>query len=191
MIPERILSHRQILIAVGAFFGLLFGTIVWGVSATFVKSDLESTFETKSRILDGLRMQPVALPRNDESGQFAPRDMVVPALTETLAASELHKKVLDSVERAGGSVRSMQTEVTNDVTKDGLRRLSAQIDFEGTIGVLQKVLFTLETAVPFIFVDSLVIQRAAASAGETAGDRLSVNLVATSYWKTSEATTRQ
>jgi len=117
--------------------------------------------------------------------------MVISAPTDTLAASELHKKVLEFLDDAGGSVHSIQAEVTNEVVDDGLRRLTVQTTFDSSTSALQKVLFGLETAVPFIFVDSMVVQPTTTSAaGTNVGDRLRTTLVVSSYWKALAATTK-
>jgi general secretion pathway protein M len=101
-----------------------------------------------------------------------------------VAASELHKAILASLDRAGGTVHSIQAEATTDVTDEGLRRLNAQVTFDGSISALQKVLFDLETSIPFIFVDSLLVQPTATATSDTKpAEMLRVSLVASSYWK--------
>ena len=141
--------------------------------------------------MDVLKRQTV---RNLSGGgnavQPAARAAVISAPTETVAASELHKAVLASLERAGGAVHSIQAEATTDATDEGLRRLNAQITFDGSIGALQKVLFDLETTIPFVFINSLLVQPTATAAPATGpGETLRVTLVASSYWKSFDAGT--
>jgi len=182
---------RQSLISVAAFLGILLATIAWGVNSMLVNNDLQSQFELKSQLMDRLRAQSGVASRNGGSARFLMSDMVISAPTDTLAASELHKKVLEFLDGAGGSVHSIQAEVTNEVVDDGLRRLTVQTTFDSSTGALQKVLFELETAVPFIFVDSMVVQPTTASAaGTNVGDRLRITLVVSSYWKALAATTK-
>ena len=189
MITTQLSSRRQALGAVAAFFGLLLAVLLWSVTFVKANADLQRQFDAKSRVLDSLRGQ--ALPNATVDGKalaLTPQSTVISAPTETIAASELHKSILRSLEQAGGAVHSIQAEATTDSTGDGLRRLNAQINFDGSIETLQKVLFDLETALPFVFVDSIVIQIAPTSTlGAKAGQSLRVTLVASSYWKSREA----
>jgi len=182
---------RQSFLAVAAFFGLLFAVVLWGAIYLVAARDLQAEFDTKVQTLAVLKrqMQPnrSGAGNTPRSSETAP---VISAPTETVAASQLHKTILASLAKAGGSVHSIQAEATTDVTEDGLRRLNAQITFDGSIGALQKVLFDLETAIPFIFVDSLLVQPTATPApGTKIGDALRVTLVTSSYWKNLEVRT--
>ena len=189
MSTTQLSLSRQVWVSVAAFFGLLFAVIVWGAMYLVATRNLQAEFEAKSQALAVLKRQ--TLPKLSRSGnavQPAVRADVISAPTETVAASELHKTILAALEQAGGAVHSIQAEATSDVIGDGLRRLNAQITFDGSIGALQKVLFHLETAVPFIFVDSLLVQpTATATAAAAPGGKLRVTLVASSYWKSFEA----
>ena len=72
-----------------------------------------------------------------------------------------------------------------------MRRLNAQITFDGSIGALQRVLFDLETAKPYVFIDSLNVQPTSAAArGPELGETLRVTLAASSYWKNFETNRR-
>jgi len=173
------------------FIGLLLATIAWGISSVFINANLQNEFETKSRIMDSLRVQPV-VSRNFGADRFSAAEVVIAAPTDTLAASELHKKVLASVEDEGGIVHSIQAEVTNEVTGEGLRRINAQITFDSAMETVQKALFALESSVPFVFVDSITLQPAPTSATSgNVGDRLRVSLVVSSYWKTLDPPTKR
>ena len=179
---------RQALVAVAAFVGLLLAVIVWTLVYLSTARELQIEFETKSQALALLKRQ--TLPKLSAGGnavQPAARDAVISAPTETVAASELHKAILATLEQAGGTVHSIQAEATNDLTDDGLRRLNAQMTFDGSMVSLQKVLFALETAIPFIFIDALSVQLAATpTPGSKLGQMLRVTLVASSYWKSIE-----
>ena len=187
MSTTRLSLSRQAWVSVAAFFGLLFAVIVWGAMYLVATRNLQAEFEAKSQALAVLKRQTLQkLSRSGNAVQPAVRADVISAPTETVAASELHKTILAALEQAGGAVHSIQAEATSDVIGDGLRRLNAQITFDGSIGALQKVLFHLETAVPFIFVDSLLVQPTA-TATAAPGGKLRVTLVASSYWKSFEA----
>lgn len=104
--------------------------------------------------------------------------------SETVAASALQRYLLDRLQRAGGFVQSVQAEPRRETITPGLQRLSAQLAFEASTNGLQRLLFELETGLPYVFVDSLAAQPAAVmSADARAGDKLRVTLTVTSYWK--------
>lgn len=88
-----------------------------------------------------------------DGGAADTRGAVISAPTETLAASELHRRILATLEGSGGAVHSIQAEATTDSIGEGLRRLNAQVAFDSSMESLQKILFRLETATPFVFVE--------------------------------------
>jgi general secretion pathway protein M len=182
-------SPRQMRLAVGAFFGVLLVVVLWGTAFRIANSDLQGQFDTKNRVLNSLK-ETVLLNVSGKGEPATPRLAVIAATTETVAASQLQKNILTSLEETGGSIHSIQAEATADTTNDGLRRLNAQTTFDSSMDSLQKILFELETAVPFIFINSIVVQPAPSSAsGAKPWETLRVTLVASSYWKSPEANT--
>lgn len=187
MIAAQVSSPRQMRFAVGAFFGVFLVVILWGMAFQLANSDLQNQFDTKNRVLGSLKG--TALPDVSGKGESVtvPRLAVISATTETVAASKLQKNILTSLEETGGSIHSIQAEATADATDDGLRRLNAQTTFDSSMESLQKILFELETAVPFIFINSVVVQPAPTSAsGAKPWETLRVTLAASSYWKSPE-----
>jgi hypothetical protein len=184
--PAQFFSNRKAYLSVIVFFGVLIAASLWGVSILVANHGLQNEFDTKSRILDGLKGQAVASGAVDRIAAVT-HAAAISAPTETVAASELHKNILASLEEAGGSVHSIQAEATTDTIGDGLRRLNAQVAFDSSMGSLQKVLFQLETATPFVFVDSIVVQPGPTStSGAKIGENLRVTLTVSSYWKSVE-----
>jgi general secretion pathway protein M len=184
MIGAQRLPLSQTLGAVAAFIGLLLLTIFLGVWSLLANSDLQSEFETKSRTLETLSLQG----RPTVSGganptQIAPESAVITGSTETVAASELQRNILTILQDSGGSVHSIQAEVTTDKVGDGLRRLNAQTTFDSSLVSLQKALFELETKIPFIFVESIAVQPAPISSAGATNELLRVTVVVSSYWK--------
>jgi general secretion pathway protein M len=176
---------RQAILSLTAFVALVLGVAVWSVAYLVEMGDLQAEYDVKSQSLDALKRQTVPkLPGGGNISRSPTRAEVIAAPTETIAASELQKAVLALLERAGGVVHIIQAEATSDVTGEGLRRLNTQITFDGSMDALQKVLFDLETAIPFIFVESVLVQPTATAApGAKIGETLRVTLVASSYWK--------
>jgi hypothetical protein len=179
---------RQSIFAASGLLGMLLFAASWGVVSVTTNGQLQRDLETKTHTLDDLKEQVDALRGKGSSVPLSTRLTTIAAPTETIAASDLHKKILASIQQAAGSVHSIQAEVTNDATAAGLRRLTAVIAFDGSIDVLQKVLFALETATPFIFVDAMTVQPAQTSSTTgKIGETVRVTLNASSYWRSTEA----
>jgi type II secretion system (T2SS) protein M len=178
---------RQLIFAVSGLLGVLLVAASWGAVAWIANTHLQGQLETKTHALDDLKAQVEAI---HSKGSFVPvstRVSIIGAPTETIAASDLHKKLLASVQQAGGSVHSIQVEITNDSTGSDLRRITALVAFDGSIDALQRALFALETAIPFIFVDAMTVQPAqTSSASGKIGETVRVTLRASSYWKSAE-----
>jgi general secretion pathway protein M len=179
---------RQAVLSVAVLVTLVLGMVIWSVTYLVEMRDWQSEYDVKSQSLDSLKRQTAPkLPGGGNVSKLPAHGAVISAPTETIAASELQKAVLALLERAGGVVHTIQAEATSDVTGEGLRRLNTQIAFDSSMEALQKVLFELETAIPFVFVDSLLVQPTATAApGAKAGETLRVTLVASSYWKSLE-----
>ena len=109
-------------------------------------------------------------------------------LTETIAASDLQKRLLELAAGCGIAVHSIQAQVNADSTPQQLRRIGSELTFDGRMESLQQFLFEVETNVPFIFVDAMSVQPLPAEARKGPDDTmLRVILSASSYWKGPES----
>jgi hypothetical protein len=114
---------------------------------------------------------------------------VKPFLAEesfALAANALQKRVVGLIEQTEGKLITVAVEppVTGD--EELARKVSVQVTAELTNEALQKVLYQLENAVPFVFVDSFAVSRpeTSAVAAKTVPQlepRLSVSMSVTGY----------
>jgi general secretion pathway protein M len=73
--------------------------------------------------------------------------------SETLVAAELQNLVRSVVERTGGRLES--TQVLPSVTEGPFRRVTLRVRMSATIDGLTRVLYDLESMLPYLFVDSL------------------------------------
>lgn len=186
MNPSALATPRHAQLAVTAYVASLLVVAAFGLMLSLGNQELQGEYATKARILDGLRHTGAA--GDAKTGMSAAQLATILAPTETIAASELHKQIVDRLKNAGGSVQSAKAEPTRDATVDGLQRLVANLTFDSTITTLQHLLFDLETGAPLMFVESLAVQPAGTSAAGTRDDeRLRVTLVVSSYWKSNEA----
>jgi hypothetical protein len=153
-----------------------------------------SLVETKRLELDALQTQLDNLKRRRQAAPTADTAeaplTVQPFLAEesfALAANALQKRVVGLIEETEGKLITVSVDppVTGDA--DLARRVSVQVTAELTSDALQKVLYQLESAVPFVFVESFAATRketADAAAGKDqpqAAPRLSVSMSVTGY----------
>jgi general secretion pathway protein M len=185
MSPLHRTTMRHAGLAVAAYLLLLAATVGWGATGWFAIDELRAEIGAKEHVLAELarRAATQAPARAVTLGSQTHDAAAIPAPTETVAASALQKQILERLETAGGTVHSVQAEPVKDAAPDAPRRVVAQLTFDCSISGLQRLLFELETGVPFIFVDSLAAQPATASVpGVRVGDRLRVALSVSSYW---------
>jgi general secretion pathway protein M len=76
--------------------------------------------------------------------------------TVTIAGAALQQRVVAAVQAAGGNVLSSQVDLQASEAKPGHVSLSANCEIEHT--KLQQLLYDLETGMPFLFIDQLVVQ---------------------------------
>lgn len=96
------------------------------------------------------------------------------AETDALAAAEIQRRFLDAASGSGLTVVSVQSLPT--VTEDDLVRVGIRADTTGPVEALSALLYRLEAASPYVFLDNLVVQAGAAAA--PAGDSPAVPLFA-------------
>jgi hypothetical protein len=177
-VKSHLNRHRELTAGVIFAAAALF-TAGWGAAFGYWNKRLAAEFDEKSQFLTGLQQKPIQGAGGEKRLDTAAAAVTAP--TETIAASALQQYILGRLEADGGSVQSIQTEVTSDLNADGLRRLNAQLSLEASIGSLQHFLFDIEARAPFVFVDAIAIQPASTTAPRPE-DRLRVTLAMSGYW---------
>ena len=79
----------------------------------------------------------------------------LPPAPPTLAAADLQQRVKSLVEGSGGSLLSVQA--LPAVEEGGVVRVAVSIALQGNVDSLQKMLHSLESQVPLLFVDNLEV----------------------------------
>jgi general secretion pathway protein M len=107
--------------------------------------------------------------------------------TVTIAGAALQQRMVAAVNDAGGNVLSSQIDLQGSETKQGYVRLSANLEIDQSN--LQQLLYELETGMPFLFIDQLVVQMPQ-SAGridtETETPRMRVQIDVSGQWQVSK-----
>lgn len=101
-----------------------------------------------------------------------------------LASAELQQRVKRVVDRSEGKLIS--TQVVRGRRGDRSPEVTVKVRMRGDIRALQKVLYTLETSRPILFLDNVVIQagparRRAGSSGQSGGKQLTINFDVIGY----------
>jgi general secretion pathway protein M len=82
--------------------------------------------------------------------------------TVTVAGAVLLQRVAEAVTKVGGNILSSQVDLQGPQIKDGFISVTANCDVEQP--ALQQLLYNLESGMPFLFVDQLVVQAPTAAA---------------------------
>jgi general secretion pathway protein M len=102
--------------------------------------------------------------------------------TVTVAGASLLQRVAAAVGNAGGTIQSSQVDVTGNQAKDGVVGLVVSCEMEQA--ALQKVLYDLESGMPFLFIDQLDVQVPQTTAiGESTAGRIRVVLGLSGQWQ--------
>jgi hypothetical protein len=105
-----------------------------------------------------------------------------------LAANELQQRVVGLIENAGGTLITVGIDPPVTADDESGRRVVVQAVAELSNNSLQELLYRLESAAPFVFVENLLVNRLAARGSADAEDRqisprLSVDLRAAGYFR--------
>jgi general secretion pathway protein M len=113
--------------------------------------------------------------------QQANQDYYLPRTTPTLAATELQQQVSQLVQNYGGSLASSQILPARE--QNGVVRVALRVQLSGDAETLQRTLYDLESAEPFLFVDNLQVrsrsirERIRGAGAEDQGIRTTIQLI--------------
>jgi general secretion pathway protein M len=104
--------------------------------------------------------------------------------TVTVAGAALQQRVVAAVRDAGGNVLSSQVDLQGSQAKQGY--ISLSVNCEVGQGALQQLLYDLESGMPFLFIDQLVVQLPQSGGGvgvETEAARMRVQIDVSGQWQ--------
>jgi len=160
---------------------------IWVIVAAQADLDsMQAEIETKTALAERLSRtmpRPVGGDGADPARRAA--TPFVTAETETLAAAEVDRLVRAVTTEAAGAVLSSQAEVARE-SDAPMRRIEVQAIIEGRIEALQRVLFTLETGAPLMFVDDVSVQPVERSEAKSEAAQMPVlqaTLTLSAYWR--------
>ena len=175
----RALTHSP-LIAVTLYLALFGGLATTAALSVADIAGRRAELAQTTDLLDQLRGRK---PRGE--APLSPAHPGTPFLegpTVTVAGAALLQRVAAAVNSAGGSIQSSQVDVTGREAKDGYVGLVVSCEMEQP--ALQKVLYDLESGMPFLFVDQLDVQVPQTTAENEAGaGRIRVVLGVSGQWQ--------
>ncbi|MGH6834422.1 MAG: type II secretion system protein GspM [Methylocella sp.] len=104
--------------------------------------------------------------------------------TVEVAGAALQQRVVAAVKSAGGNVLSSQVDLQGSQAKQGYVSLSANCEIGQS--ALQPLLYDLESGMPFLFIDQLVVQMPQSGGGigfETEAARMHVQIDVSGQWQ--------
>jgi general secretion pathway protein M len=107
--------------------------------------------------------------------------------TVTIAGAALQQRVVAAVRDAGGNVLSSQVDLQGSQAKQGYISLSANCEVGQ--GALQQLLYDLESGMPYLFIDQLVVQMPQSGGGtgvEAETARMRVQIDISGQWQVSK-----
>jgi general secretion pathway protein M len=179
----RALTHSP-LIAVVLYLAVATGLIVTaGLSIASILDHQRALAQT-SDLLDQLQGRKARAGASQLSAEH-PGTPFLEGPTMTVAGAALLQRVATAVGNVGGTVQSSQVDVLGTQAKDGFVGLVVSCEMEQP--ALQKLLYDLESGMPFLFVDQLDVQVPQTTATSDAGaGRIRVVLGVSGQWQGSK-----
>lgn len=159
-----------------ALLAVLIGVVWYAVSAIGERRATVQATETMLAQLEGRSLQ-AARGGGGPLGTAPPGSPFLEGQTVTVAGAALLQRVGGAVSHVGGSVLSSQVELQRADSQDGWIGLIVSCDLN--MESLQQLLYDLETGMPFVFMDQLVVQ---APVTGVAASRMRVLLAVSSQW---------
>jgi general secretion pathway protein M len=151
---RRLLTRSQIFPLLG-YVALIIGFVViaWLGIASLVGDYAD--YHSAADLLDRLEgRKPFADASALSSGMYGSPFLEGP--TVEIAGAALEQRVVSAVKNSGGNVLSSQIDLQGSETKQGYVSLSAACEVDES--ALQQLLYDLESGMPFVFIDQLVVQ---------------------------------
>jgi general secretion pathway protein M len=151
---RRVLALFLLLIAMA----VVIRVVVVPVVATYVENrdtiaQMEDSIARYSRLstqIDSLKSMVGVLEESDKLDAF-----VLAQESEPLAAAALQERVKSVVTTSGGTLTS--TQVLPTETEQGFKRIIVNVRMAGSMDALQRVLHTLESDLPYLLADDVII----------------------------------
>ena len=100
--------------------------------------------------------------------------------TVTVAGATLLQRVAGAITKVGGNIVSSQVDLTGPQAKDGFITVTANCEVDQPS--LQQLLYNIESGMPFLFIDQLVVQAPTMGPG-VVGGKMKVLISVSGQWQ--------
>jgi general secretion pathway protein M len=100
--------------------------------------------------------------------------------TVTVAGATLLQRVAGAITKVGGNIVSSQVDLTGPQAKDGFITVTANCEVDQP--ALQQLLYNIESGMPFLFIDQLVVQAPTMGPG-VVGSKMKVLISVSGQWQ--------
>ncbi len=152
---RRAAALALLFVVVWAVYGMVLSPVLTAYRET--GEEIEQTSELLERYQRISTNHPALKGQLEELvRQTAKSGIYLPGNTDSLAAAELQEGVSATIERNRGTLRSIQI---LPVADDGdFRKVTVRVQLTATLGAFTRILYSLEAAKPFVFIDNLDIK---------------------------------
>jgi general secretion pathway protein M len=159
---------------------MAFGVTAWTTAAEILQR--RDAVAATAAVLSQLETRTPAVPRSRgrEPDANTTGSPLLDGATVTVGGANLLQRVAGSITRVGGNILYTQVDLDGPQSKDGF--VSVTVNCELGQPALQQLLYDLEVGMPFLFVDQLVAQGAAAAA-TTPQDKLRLVISVSGQWQ--------
>ena len=98
----------------------------------------------------------------------------------TVAGATLLQRVAGAITKVGGNIVSSQVDLTGPQAKDGFITVTANCEVDQPS--LQQLLYNIESGMPFLFIDQLVVQAPTIGPG-VVGGKMKVLISVSGQWQ--------
>jgi general secretion pathway protein M len=178
---DRVLARYPYLAVIGyAAIVVVFVAVTWSsIAGVFERRATIASASALLSQIEGRGRPPVGAP-GSPAGPVPTGSPFLEGQTVTIAGAALLQRVAGAATRLGGNVLSSQVDLHGTQSKDGFVSLIASC--EVTWPAFQELLYDLEAGMPFLFIDQLVAQAPAASAGAPDA-KLRILLTVSGQWQ--------
>lgn len=176
--------NRQAVAALGILAGIVLLLIIAGNLFVGATSAKRLALEARQTELAVFQRRLAARPREDAGAAIEP---FLTGATLSLAANSLQERVTSLIDELDATLLSIGVEPAG--SGEAANRVRVQANAEMDIVALQELLYRLESETPFVFVDSLIVERIAPRRPSEDDDEdeerqlLRVDLHLSGYWR--------
>jgi general secretion pathway protein M len=156
--------------------------VILVVVATWSLVDLWDEYSIRNEradVLARLQERTRALAGSADAAAWPPGSPFLEGQTETMASAALLQRLTNAIAKAGGSILSSEVDRSGARDKDGYQRVTATCDID-EVG-LQGLLYDLEANMPFLLIESLMVQSRTSQTGNQGG-RLQAQIRVAGRW---------